>query len=363
VLGVTYFTTAKKRGTFVKRENLSLYTEENEATAKMQSAMRMSLAKKRVKAEVSWRAFNALDADDENRILARRQRLMSSALGARLTRDRLTPLELDSLEREGAFSTIEAEYDGPHLTFPLSIQQIMDMMVAFKEGRLLHYKYAVSLLSAYRKYANELPTLLEVEHVDNTRLTICGDTHGQLQDLYSIFTLNGVPSLTNRYLMNGDFVDRGDFSCEIVFTLMAFCLLYPGEPGTARGAGCLMNRGNHETHNQNLAGGFMSEVLDKYSAQGDGSNPESGLKMYDLFQSAFDSMPIAHLYRSGTNNVFVVHGGLMQKPGVTLEHVSSVKRRREIPYGLPGFEDKLYEELMWRYGAACELHRHYLLYH
>jgi hypothetical protein len=46
--------------------------------------------------------------------------------------------------------------------------------------------------------------------------------------------------------------------------------------------------------------------------------------------------------------VFVVHGGLMQHPGVTLAHIAAVRRKREIPYGFPAFEDKLYEDLMWR---------------
>jgi hypothetical protein len=38
----------------------------------------------------------------------------------------------------------------------------------------------------------------------------------------------------------------------------------------------------------------------------------------------------------------------MQRPGVTLAHIAAIKRKREIPYGLPGFEDKLFEDLMWR---------------
>lgn len=68
----------------------------------------------------------------------------------------------------------------------------------------------MQLICAYRRYAAELPTLVELPMEAGTRLTVCGDTHGQLGDLFSIFSLNGVPSPTNRYLMNGDFVDRGE---------------------------------------------------------------------------------------------------------------------------------------------------------
>jgi protein phosphatase len=45
--------------------------------------------------------------------------------------------------------------------------------------------------------------------------------------------------------------------------------------------------------------------------------------------------------------VFVVHGGLFHTPGVTLAQIAGVKRTRDIPYGFPGFEDKLFEDLMW----------------
>lgn len=37
---------------------------------------------------------------------------------------------------------------------------------------------------------------------------MCGDTHGQYYDVLNIFKLNGLPSASNPYLFNGDFVDR-----------------------------------------------------------------------------------------------------------------------------------------------------------
>jgi Calcineurin-like phosphoesterase len=54
------------------------------------------------------------------------------------------------------------------------------------------------------------------------QMTVVGDIHGQLQDLYSIFTINGLPSPTNMYLFNGDFVDRGHNGAEVFFSLCAF---------------------------------------------------------------------------------------------------------------------------------------------
>ena len=49
----------------------------------------------------------------------------------------------------------------------------------------------------------------------------------QYYDLLNIFELNGLPSEENPYLFNGDFVDRGSFSVEVIFTLFAFKCLYP----------------------------------------------------------------------------------------------------------------------------------------
>ena len=83
-----------------------------------------------------------------------------------------------------------------------------------------------------------------------------GDTHGQFYDLLNIFSLNGYPSETNPYLFNGDFVDRGSFSLEIMVTLLAW---------SSCSHKCIyMSRGNHEAKNMNKLYGFEGEVTHKY---------------------------------------------------------------------------------------------------
>jgi protein phosphatase len=42
-----------------------------------------------------------------------------------------------------------------------------------------------------------------------------------------------------------------------------------------------------------------------------------------------------------------VHGGLFHKEGITLANIAAVNRKRDIPFGYPGFEDKIFEDLMW----------------
>lgn len=55
-----------------------------------------------------------------------------------------------------------------------------------------------------------------------------GDLHGQLADLVHLINKNGLPSETNKYIFNGDFVDRGFQGVEVklVITDMALTLLF-----------------------------------------------------------------------------------------------------------------------------------------
>jgi hypothetical protein len=49
----------------------------------------------------------------------------------------------------------------------------------------------------------------------------------------------GLPSESNPYVFNGDFVDRGSWSAEVIMTLLAYKCLYPNSVH--------LTRGNHET--------------------------------------------------------------------------------------------------------------------
>merc|ERR1712151_1177108 len=103
------------------------------------------------------------------------------------------------------------------------------------------------------------PSLVDVEVPAGSHINVCGDTYGQFYDLLNIFELHGYPSEDNPYLFNGDFVDRGSFSLEVVLLLFAFKALYPGH--------LHLSRGNHETLNMNKVYGFEGEVKHKYSQQ------------------------------------------------------------------------------------------------
>lgn len=128
-------------------------------------------------------------------------------------------------------------------------------------------------------FLRKQPSLVDIKIPDDGKFTVCGDIHGQYFDLLNIFEKNGLPSETNPYLFNGDFVDRGSFSVECIFTLFGFKLLFPNHFYMSRGecergrlmkveqlhSTCQCISGNHESINMNQMYGFTGEVTAKYS--------------------------------------------------------------------------------------------------
>eukprot|EP01138_Halocafeteria_seosinensis_P003117 gb/GECG01003186.1/.p1 GENE.gb/GECG01003186.1/~~gb/GECG01003186.1/.p1 ORF type:complete len:953 (+),score=133.80 gb/GECG01003186.1/:1-2859(+) len=337
VRGKTYFKSKEKHGTFVQPLQCELHSPEKEAAGKIQAVARQRIAQKEFRRELDSATFNELDNNDENLHIRRRNRLIAAGL-ASVSSDtpsakarQLASEEIDAIE-------VEKSYSGVHLKFPLTEDQVLKMIKSFKEGKILHYKYVMQILLAARERNAVKNTVVETSIKDNERLTICGDTHGQLQDLFSVFTINGTPDNHNRYLFNGDFVDRGPCGAEIVLTLLAFQLVYP--------QGCMLNRGNHEERSQNETGGFMSEVLDKYNGATQG-DPNRGVLVYDAFETLFDMLPLATSIKKRQRKVFVVHGGLFDRTGIKIEHINAINRKREIPWGRHTFEDRVFEDLLW----------------
>ncbi|XP_026494359.1 serine/threonine-protein phosphatase 5 [Vanessa tameamea] len=216
--------------------------------------------------------------------------------------------------------TIEDEYEGPSLEDgKVTLKFVKELMEYYKEQKKLHKKYAYKILIDVKAYFQKQPSLVDIKVPDDKKFTVCGDIHGQFYDLMNIFKLNGLPSDTNPYLFNGDFVDRGPFSVECIFTLFSFKLLYPDH--------FYMSRGNHETRDMNRVYGFQGEVTSKYTSQ-----------MADLFTELYNWLPLAHCIN---NRVLVMHGGLFSKDDVTLDDIRNVDRNKQPP------EDGIMCELLW----------------
>lgn len=182
---------------------------------------------------------------------------------------------------------VEDTYRGPKLDWTsdqsphVTVDFVKDVMQHFREEKLLHRKYVIQILLMAIEYFKHLPTLVRLslprsgeDKAITGSLTVCGDTHGQYYDLLNIFITNGLPSDSNVYLFNGDYVDRGSFSFETVFVLLCWKMAMPNSMN--------MLRGNHETKNMNKIYGFCGEIKHKYDDH-----------VMNLFSSLFQSLPLA----------------------------------------------------------------------
>lgn len=215
---------------------------------------------------------------------------------------------------------IEDEYTGPKLeNGKVTLEFMKQLLQHFKDQKKLHRKYAYKILLDVKQLFMAQPSLVEITVGENEKFTVCGDIHGQYYDLLNIFELNGLPSETNPYLFNGDFVDRGSFSVECIFTLFGFKLLYPNH--------FFMSRGNHESQTMNQMYGFEGEVKAKYTSQ-----------MSEFFTEVYNWLPLAHCINK---RVLVMHGGLFSEDNVTLNDIRNIERNRQPP------EDGLMCDLLW----------------
>ncbi|XP_026111465.1 serine/threonine-protein phosphatase with EF-hands 2-like [Carassius auratus] len=212
-------------------------------------------------------------------------------------------------ERHVCYKEIEVPdiYTGPHLFFPLTISNVTELVDAFKNKQKLHARYVLQLLGKTWTLLRLMPNISHVCTCKHKEITICGDLHGHLEDLLLIFYKNGFPSAETPYVFNGDFVDRGKESIEILLVLFAFLLLYPHDVH--------LNRGNHEDHIVNLRYGFTKEVLGKYQVH--------GKMILKLLQKIFSWLPLATVI---DQKVLILHGGISDKTDLNV--IAKLERHR-----------------------------------
>lgn len=215
---------------------------------------------------------------------------------------------------------VEPQYTGARIDGEVvTLEFVKKMMDDFKNQKCLHKRYAFQIVLQAREMLRSMPSLVDITVPVGEHFTVCGDIHGQYYDLLNIFELNGLPSEDNPYLFNGDFVDRGSFSLEVILTLFAFKCMAP--------SAIYLARGNHESKSMNKIYGFEGEVKSKLSET-----------FVELFAEVFCCLPLAHVIN---DKVFVVHGGLFSVDGVKLSDIRAIDRFCEPP------EEGLMCELLW----------------
>ncbi|KZT26720.1 protein phosphatase 5 [Neolentinus lepideus HHB14362 ss-1] len=240
---------------------------------------------------------------------------------------------------------VEKDYTGPKLPadsdsgkFTINLEFIHGMVQWFKDGKKLPRRYVWEIvLGAFSLFVRE-ESMVDVKLEEGWTCDVIGDVHGQFYDLLHLYELTGEPGGKHCLLMNGDLVDRGSWSIEVILTAFAFKWLYPKN--------MYINRGNHEAKDMNRTYGFEGEAKHKHGEQ-----------TYKLFAHVFTALPLATLVTAtkppstkdnsilspqGLRRFFVVHGGLFSKDGVTLEDVRRVER-----VGRQPGQEGIMCELLW----------------
>ncbi|KAF8904494.1 phosphoprotein phosphatase [Gymnopilus junonius] len=243
---------------------------------------------------------------------------------------------------EGACD-VDASYTGPTLPsengkYYMTLQFIQEMIQWFKDGKTLPKRYVWEIVIGAYEHFFQQESLVNVDIEEGVTCDVIGDVHGQFYDVLHLLSLTGPPTEKHYLLMNGDLVDRGSWSIEVILLAFSYKWLYPKY--------MYINRGNHEAKDMNRTYGFEGEAKHKHGEQS-----------YKLFAHVFTTLPLATLVSAtkppatkdgailspqGLKRFFVVHGGLFSKDGVTLEDIRKIERVGRQP-GTEG----LMCELLW----------------
>ncbi|OIW13487.1 hypothetical protein TanjilG_01055 [Lupinus angustifolius] len=148
-------------------------------------------------------------------------------------------------------------------------------------------------------------------------IRVCGDIHGQYQDLLRLFEYGGYPPSAN-YLFLGDYVDRGKQSLETICLLLAYKIRYPDK--------IHLLRGNHEDAKINRIYGFYDECKRRFN-----------VRLWKIFTDCFNCLPVAALI---DGKILCMHGGLSPELQ-NLNQIKEIQRPTEIP------DNGLLCDLLW----------------
>jgi hypothetical protein len=187
---------------------------------------------------------------------------------------------------------------------PVTESDLPLLLQRLSSGERMRRRSVRKLLQSRVNFLKQVPNLQDIHIGENDSITVVGDLHGQLDDLLLILQQNGNPSPSNKYVFNGDFVDRGNMGVEVCIVILAFQEVYPEH--------VFLNRGNHEEEHINCVYGFQRECQSKYDAG-----------LFQHFQDLFSWLPLC---ASINGKLFVCHGGIPYRDSVTVEDINKIPR-------------------------------------
>jgi len=149
-------------------------------------------------------------------------------------------------------------------------------------------------------------------------ITIIGDVHGHILDLFRVLNTFGLPQ-NRKYLFLGDLVDRGEFSIETVLIVFLMKIIWPQN--------VQIIRGNHEFFYLCSQGGFSAQIEEVYY----------GNELIEAFMTVFSYIPLAAII---DQKMLCVHGGI----GPSLTNVTQLN---QIKRPITDFGDDLIDSLLW----------------
>lgn len=348
---------SESQGHFMSKEQDSdLNEEEITALRKIQKSVRRTKALGKALTDNHWHFFAQVDTLEENEVMHMATflnnliqlvpgvkemdeevtRATDTSSGARNAEEiLLEELVVDDSETHIGTNIKVQEMSGGSILFsfkgsmnPAKAQETIAIMRGDEPGRMNSDSMRKLLRAVYRSLKT-VPNISEIHVPENGKLVVVGDIHGQLSDLLNILDDGGMPSETNFYLFNGDFVDRGANSVEVITVLFSLFCAYPG---------CVFfNRGNHEDTFVCQNYGFQEEVVRKYD-----------LETFFMFGETFKHLP---LFSVIDDTIFVVHGGLFTDENATLKELNEIDRVNymavppvKFPANTHGKSEQIYKE-------------------
>ncbi|KAL9461916.1 hypothetical protein AB3S75_004837 [Citrus x aurantiifolia] len=186
---------------------------------------------------------------------------------------------------------------------PLSSAPVQ-IPISYPEDGMLTVEWIQDLTLTFDWSSRNLPPseFPSVFPVEDSRVVVVGDVHGQLHDVLFLLRDAGFPSKNCFFVFNGDYVDRGAWGLETFLLLLAWKVFLPHR--------VYLLRGNHESKYCTSVYGFEKEVMAKYG--------DKGKHAYRKCLGCFEGLPLASLIGK---HVFTAHGGLFR----SVSHAPSKK--------------------------------------
>ena len=165
------------------------------------------------------------------------------------------------------------------------------------------YDEIISMNKEVSTALSQDPILLELEG----KFVVCGDIHGDVDDLIRVFEMKGCPPKT-KYIFMGDYIDRGNYSIEVLMILFSLKVMYKNS--------IYLLRGNHECDSMATGYGFKNDCFRKLNRA-----------CYKSFLEVFHNLPVAAILGK---KIMCVHGGITKSIN-SIYDLKKFKKSYDIP--------------------------------